>query len=243
MFIRVKDAICQRKEKKTRETNDKNVIIVFLLIVWAQTSNWRLFNMHICFKIYLLLLYKVCQLGFFSLQLFSCTFYQAFLVLLILASNGLIDCPNCCWVFFPPFLPSTKEDILIFQQVPCKSSSHGTIIDHLLERSQKQISVSQSADSNTYDIAWYRGILSSVIMKRKRSIRTGHPRQWQIKSTELVTSIRVFPTANIFLSVRFRKLLFAIRQKDLIFVVIQLIFTDISIVFSPHSYRVPSLPA
>lgn len=101
----------------------------------------------------------------------------------------------------------------------------------------------RSADSNTYDIAWYRGILSSVIMKRKRSIRTGHPRQWQIKSTELVTSIRVFPTANIFLSVRFRKLLFAIRQKDLIFVVIQLIFTDISIVFSPHSYRVPSLPA
>lgn len=55
--------------------------------------------------------------------------------------------------FFPPFLPSTKEDISIFQQVPCKSSSHGTIIDHLLERSQKQISVSQSADSNTYDIA------------------------------------------------------------------------------------------
>lgn len=121
MFIRVKDAICQRKEKKTRETNDKNVIIVFLLIVWAQTSNWRLFNMHICFKIYLLLLYKVCQLGFFSLQLFSCTFYQAFLVLLILASNGLTDCPNCCWVFFRHFFLRPRKIYQYFSRYLVKA--------------------------------------------------------------------------------------------------------------------------
>ena len=60
MRIRVGDARRQRTEKKNRETDDKNVIIVFLLTVWAQTSNWRPFNMHICFKIYSLLLYKVC---------------------------------------------------------------------------------------------------------------------------------------------------------------------------------------
>ena len=46
-----------------------------------------------------------------------------------------------------------------------------------------------------------------------------------------------FPTGNIFISTKFRKLLSDIRQKDLIIVLLKLIFVDISIVstFVPSS--------
>ena len=153
--------------------------------------------------------------------------------------NGQIAAEFCFFFFFSPFLPLTKEDIL--KQQPSIICSTVCFAD---DPGYFGLSVSWFWHFfNTRDIAWYRRILSGVIMKRKRSNCTGYPRHWQIKATKLVTSIGVFPTANIFLSARFRKLLFAIRQKDLTFLVKQLIFTGISIVFGLHSYRVPLLPA